>query len=222
MRMYLLQRELYKYIQTLQRSLEFIAKMLNQVLIVVGLLFTFAFGLPLIEERIYGGSEAKLGQFPHQVSLRINRSGKYLHTCGGSIISNRYIVTAAHCYSTSYPNVSDYRVVVGAHKYNGDDGRLYGVKRFTVHEKWDSNVIINDIALVEVNEVIAFNERVAAISLHRTFFGGEVPAITSGWGSSNVTLQSFLNNFSLHSFLAFDFIGFNYQSEICPCVHNEQ
>lgn len=43
--------------------------------------------------RIVGGADATPGQFPYQVSLRIKDS----HTCGGSIIDNQWILTAAHC-----------------------------------------------------------------------------------------------------------------------------
>lgn len=43
--------------------------------------------------RIVGGTRAQTGQFPHQISLR--RRGS--HTCGGSILSSTYILTAAHC-----------------------------------------------------------------------------------------------------------------------------
>ena len=44
--------------------------------------------------RIVGGVDAAIGQFPHQVSLQ-REDGS--HTCGGSIISENYIITAAHC-----------------------------------------------------------------------------------------------------------------------------
>lgn len=49
-----------------------------------------------INWRIVGGSNAKEGQFPYIVSLRyIPKNEK--HYCGGSIISNSYVVSAAHC-----------------------------------------------------------------------------------------------------------------------------
>lgn len=49
------------------------------------------------EGRIVGGDDASPGQFPYQISLRIKDS----HTCGGSIIDNEWILTAAHCVAVN-------------------------------------------------------------------------------------------------------------------------
>jgi len=43
--------------------------------------------------RIIGGNTASAGQFPYQAAL--DRNGR--HACGGSIINNNHILTAAHC-----------------------------------------------------------------------------------------------------------------------------
>jgi len=51
--------------------------------------------VPLNEQdhRITGGFTAERGQFPWQVGLIINFFG----FCGGSLISDRWVLTAAHC-----------------------------------------------------------------------------------------------------------------------------
>ena len=47
--------------------------------------------------RIVGGEEAADGEFPWQVSLRSVGSIGATHFCGGSIIDQNWILTAAHC-----------------------------------------------------------------------------------------------------------------------------
>lgn len=54
----------------------------------------------IVDDRVSGGKTARPGQFPYQVSIRDFRSyglNKYHHFCGGSILSERWVLTAAHC-----------------------------------------------------------------------------------------------------------------------------
>lgn len=145
----------------------------------------------LTEQRIFGGYEALPGQFPHQISLRINLTGKFTHNCGGSIISNRFVLTAGHCVLSRYPNVTAYRIFVGSYEKN-DNVTSYGVKKFHIHPGYDLGRIIHDIALVELTEDIQFNENVSAIPLENDFINGSVRAVTSGWGRTDVSFHYFI------------------------------
>lgn len=49
-------------------------------------------------ERIVGGDLATIGQFKYQVSLQSYDE----HICGGSIISDTHILTAAHCVDDEF------------------------------------------------------------------------------------------------------------------------
>ena len=50
------------------------------------------------KKRIVGGTKVGVGSYPWQVSLWNTRSNK--HFCGGSLVAERWVVTAAHCLTS--------------------------------------------------------------------------------------------------------------------------
>lgn len=179
---------------------------MKEVLVVI-LLVTFVFSTIIIpndstkdntEDYIYGGYLASAGQFPHQASLRVkySNSNVFRHTCGGSIITNRFILSAAHCFPAAYHNASaNYIVVLGAHNKTGD-GIEYGVERIFVHPGWDASEIIHDVGLAQTNRDIVFTPIISPIPVSRNFINSSYRAVTSGWGRTNVIDLHFQNDCS--------------------------
>lgn len=165
---------------------------LIQLFVPVAILSSIVLGSD--SSRIFGGQAASRGQFPYQVSLRKYESKLgFVNFCGGSIISDRFVLTAAYCNRELNTNstATDYRVVVGAHVRNGDDGVTYKLKRWILHENYYRNAsrpagfIRNDIALIETTQPIKFTKLIAPIELQRNFIDGEIKALASGWGFTN-------------------------------------
>jgi len=131
-----------------------------------------------IDGRLLGGVAVNLGQVQHMASLR---SLTDVHFCGGSIITNRYILTSATCVVGRALN--GVRVVVGTVTLNAG-GVAHISSNVTLHPAYDRVTLDNDIALVFTATVIAFNVNVQAIPISATIFGGAVSVQISGWGTN--------------------------------------
>lgn len=142
------------------------------------------------EGRIIGGKTARPGQFPYQVSLRQQRKengslGWFGHRCGGSIISSRWILSAAHCTQEYHSNASNLAIAVGAH-HVGNDGRIYLLGRIVNHPAYDDILYRNDISLLRTIQKVQFNHGVRTISLRRQFVNEGAVSTVSGWGRVQV------------------------------------
>lgn len=131
------------------------------------------------KDRIIGGENAKPGQFPHQVSLR--KTGDR-HFCGGSIISNRWILTAAHCVNRL--DIKEIRAVVGAFLIK-DDGIHHEIVQILINPK---SLEHNDVGLLQTKNEILFNQLVASIALpqQNVPIDGNLTVTVSGWGLTSV------------------------------------
>uniref|UniRef100_A0A8C6H617 Chymotrypsin C (caldecrin) n=1 Tax=Mus spicilegus TaxID=10103 RepID=A0A8C6H617_MUSSI len=138
---------------------------------------------PNLSARVVGGEDAVPNSWPWQVSLQYLRDDTWRHTCGGSLITTSHVLTAAHCINTNLT----YRVGLG--KYNltveDEEGSVYAeVDTIYVHEKWNSLLLWNDIAIIKLAEPVELSDtiQVACIPEQDSLLPGDYPCYVTGWG----------------------------------------
>ncbi|XP_036138603.1 trypsin-1 [Monomorium pharaonis] len=143
------------------------------------LVFSHAGILSFFDPRIVNGEEAKPGEIPYQVSLQYKDSS--FHFCGGSILNDYYVITAAHCVYGE--NANEIKVVAGTINLI-DPKSQHNVVRIILHEEYDeNNSWINDIALLKVRNPFIESANIGHVLLPSKDFETDDTAVVSGWGN---------------------------------------
>ena len=135
-----------------------------------------------VGRRIVGGRRALEGEFPYQVGLTAGDRG--LVFCGGSIIGTSWIVTAAHCITDGNgPHVatSRLRAIAGTTNHMTRGGEVINIDRAIVHELYNANTNVNDIALLKTRNPITRGRAISLPSRGSNFSG---TGVVSGWGTT--------------------------------------
>ncbi|XP_052446184.1 mast cell protease 1A-like isoform X9 [Carassius gibelio] len=130
---------------------------------------------------IVNGTEAIPHSRPYMVSLKKYKK----HICGGFLISDEFVLTAAHCWK-GYPDILT--VVVGAHDLRkSEDSYRVEVKSYIPHQYCPFCSHQNDIMLLRLQEKVKQNNYVNWIELPK---GGDVSGGTlcsvAGWGGEEI------------------------------------
>uniref|UniRef100_A0A8C6TLL8 Suppression of tumorigenicity 14b n=1 Tax=Neogobius melanostomus TaxID=47308 RepID=A0A8C6TLL8_9GOBI len=125
-----------------------------------------------------GRVEARVGEWPWQVSLHLNNQ----HVCGASVLNKRWILTAAHCVYISATDRSVKR------QYDNQWDVQLGLLTQGRSDEWTYNprTYDSDVALMELDKEVDLNQHVWPICLpaktHRFISGTE--AWITGWGAT--------------------------------------
>ncbi|XP_010966131.3 serine protease 55 [Camelus bactrianus] len=103
--------------------------------------------------RIIDGVEAKVGEFPWQVSIQARNQ----HFCGGTIISEWWIVSAAHCFFSEEIPPSELNIVLGTNSLTGPSLEVKGVTAVIIHKDFKKLNMDNDLSLLLLDSPITFN-----------------------------------------------------------------
>uniref|UniRef100_A0ABM5G0A1 Neurotrypsin n=1 Tax=Pogona vitticeps TaxID=103695 RepID=A0ABM5G0A1_9SAUR len=154
-------------------------------------------GLRLLQhrkKRIIGGNKSLRGGWPWQVSLRLkgfHREARLL--CGATLISNCWVVTAAHCFKRFGVDVRRYLLRVGDYHTGVKDEyeRDLPVEKIVLHRNYQSSSNDNDIALVRMlgkkGKCLSFSHHVRPVCLparKEKYAIDRQACVISGWGDT--------------------------------------
>lgn len=138
-------------------------------------------------DRIVGGTKAPEGAWPWQVSVgtAATSNGYYAHFCGGSLVSPKWVVTAAHCVQDRLlmTPADELKVLTGTINLSSGGERV-GVRRVIVHPAYDEFTSDNDIALLELSAPVSATAVAPLSAADEPYLAAAGKAVwVTGWGN---------------------------------------
>ncbi|XP_053687225.1 brachyurin-like [Sabethes cyaneus] len=156
--------------------------------------------------RITGGWAAAPGQFPYQIALLSHFAGA-TGLCGATVLTDYYILTAAHCVQNAQGGIA----IIGAHDRTANEPSQqflpFEASGIRIHEGYIPTNMRNDIAVVRMNSLIIFSNRIQPVRIPNSIDTRDFAGLTgtvSGFGrtSDSSTAESAVIRFASNPIMA--------------------
>jgi len=145
-------------------------------------------------DRIVGGQDAA-APIPWQVSVRQCQSGG-CHFCGGTILDEKTVMCAAHCFTTGQ-SMNGYYITAGVTNRNDGSGQTIEIANGVWNSAMPYSGNNNDFIILKLSSALSFNENVGAACLPEAGFAPDCTGetcVVSGWGTLNSGANSLPTN----------------------------
>ncbi|XP_034488965.1 venom protease-like [Drosophila innubila] len=178
---------------------------------------------------IVGGKPAEPKEFPYMARLGNRKSDNQTDWfCGGTLITNHLVLTAAHCLFSGSGAINVVRLGELDFASDTDDAQPedFGVNKLTEHPSYEHNILYNDIAIVQLDRGVRLNAYKLPACLPFEDGNRYNSFIATGWGhtkfagvDSRKLLKVKLNDFGSNCPTADEIDelpnGFNSSTQLC-------
>lgn len=135
-------------------------------------------------ELIIDGTHAKPREFPHMAVLGLKTDLAVKWICGGSLISEQFVLTAAHCIvdGLNIIRLGDLHLLSTSDDQYADN---FEISENIIHPEYSRASHYNDIALIKLNRLVKFNVNVRPVCLPINSDAIQIKLIATGWGRTS-------------------------------------
>uniref|UniRef100_T1JYB4 Peptidase S1 domain-containing protein n=2 Tax=Tetranychus urticae TaxID=32264 RepID=T1JYB4_TETUR len=139
-----------------------------------------------INTRVYGGTHAKDAEYPWIAHLRffIGKNTTRYGLCGGSLIDEWHIITAAHCIHDSSKKlrpIESVEVYLGVKDLTALN-KPYKVSKYFYPHNYNQETLYNDIAILRLTKPVVFTEKVSPVCLANSMGKPFLTLTVAGYG----------------------------------------
>ncbi|XP_026214606.1 tryptase-2-like [Anabas testudineus] len=143
-----------------------------------------------VRSGIIGGQDAPKGRWPWMVHLNITSDGVNRWRCGGTILNDQWVLTAAHCFDKNLnPNYRRSMVWAGSNVLQKGFHQYMGIRTVVMHSQYgkQGNSYVNDIALVQLTKSLKLSDDVKVVKLpsNSDIFSPSSECWIIGWGNTD-------------------------------------